>query len=229
LEAAGKNGGQFSTIDKDLLSGYVRQIYEAVLSIEPGVKSNAEEKIILKEEVREQPLQELIPEPPKIQEEPIPEKINLPIEKARQIVSEKIESSEKKETEIPATEQKVKTADSSKKSISEMYANKDVSGKPTLNEKYKSQGHIIADKLKQTPIKDLKAYIGLNKRFVFIKSLFNGNEKQYEEAISTVNSFKSYEEAIDFIESSVLNGRELKGDEPEVVEFFNLVMRRYLH
>ena len=98
-----------------------------------------------------------------------------------------------------------------------------------MNEKYKSEGKIIADKLKLTPIKDLKAYIGLNKRITFINLLFRGKEQQYEEAISKINGFKNYEEASHYIRENLLTVLDWKDDEPTVAEFFNLVMRRYLN
>ncbi len=88
---------------------------------------------------------------------------------------------------------------------------------------------MIADQLKQTPIKDLKSYIGLNKRFNFISSLFNGSEMEYDEAITRVNSFSNYEQAIQFIQQELMNKHEWKEDDPIVAEFFNLVMRRYLN
>ncbi|MEO5673462.1 MAG: hypothetical protein ABIQ74_02340 [Chitinophagales bacterium] len=115
-----------------------------------------------------------------------------------------------------------------KKTISDIYAFQK-ENKSTVNDKFKKQGPEIADKLKQTPIKDLKSYIGLNKQFAFMSKLFNADEQLYEDAIARLNSFSSYEEATGFIQSELLPSLNWSDDEPLVSEFFTLVMRRYLN
>ncbi|MEP7129027.1 MAG: hypothetical protein ABI729_09170 [Chitinophagales bacterium] len=37
LEAVGKNGGHFTGIDKDLITNYLRELYEQVLAVQPSV------------------------------------------------------------------------------------------------------------------------------------------------------------------------------------------------
>ena len=119
--------------------------------------------------------------------------------------------------------------DPSVKTISDIYADKKENGKATVNDKFKKQGLEIADKLKQTPIKDLKSYIGLNKQFAFMSKLFNADEQLYENSIAKLNSFKTYEEATGYIQSDLLPKLNWSDDEPLVGEFFTLVMRRYLN
>jgi hypothetical protein len=63
----------------------------------------------------------------------------------------------------------------------------------------------------------------------FINLLFRGREQQYEEAISKLDGFKNYDEASQYIRENLINVLDWKDDEPTVVEFFNLVMRRYLN
>lgn len=190
IETVGRNGGRFSSIDKDLLTGYVREFYELTVSIQPGanpppvinVVSNGKERMPADEPV----VQEVPPEP----------------------------NGERSDNGV-------------KKSITEIFANSGAE-KSTVNERLRKQSPEVADKLRQTPIKDLKAYIGLNKRFAFIESLFNDREQEYEDAIARVNAFKSYEEAVNFLRGEILPKYEWSNEEPLVNEFFTLVMRRYL-
>ncbi|MEO6167970.1 MAG: hypothetical protein ABIO46_13530 [Chitinophagales bacterium] len=231
LEAVGNNGGSFSSIDKDLVSNYMRELYELIVAIKPfskpqvpttiEVKPVIEEKKV--EEIMELPHQEeivpLVVKEVKIEPEIIPDKPESEIRIKEKPIEQKQLLREVKKTLVES---------GSKKSISELYAEKGETDKSTLNDKYKSQGKEIADTLKHTPIKDLKAYIGLNKRFTFINALFNGREQQYDTAISKVNSQASYEEALNYLQQEVMPEYKWKDEETAVSEFFTLVMRRYL-
>ena len=229
LEAVERNQKQFTVIDKDMLTGYVRELYEAVLTLQPAhlhlkvtplSKENESNEIHQdknliengKKEKESQKLTAVIPE--------LPHRENLNLI---------INGSEEKADQKPIAEKKITGNKGTVKTISERYSENSDNNKATLNEKYKSSGKIIADKLKQTPIKDLKSYIGLNKRFSFISVLFRGSEQQYEAAISSINSLGTYEEAMNFIRDEILTKYEWKDDEPVVAEFFNLIMRRYLN
>ncbi|MBA2408027.1 MAG: hypothetical protein H0V65_08575, partial [Chitinophagales bacterium] len=219
----------FSSIDKDLATGYIREMYECILALEsvkipralevnlePDRKkhsdesdSNTEIKKLVEDDSRngqQENYKEFLVEKPILQEE----------------IAARISGQE-------GMEEVKHVADFGlKKSISEFHAERDQK-KATLNDRYNNQGRVIADKLKQTPIKDLKSYIGLNKRFSFISSLFTGREKDYDEAITRVNDFESYDQALQFIQEDLMNKYDWKEDEPMVAEFFNLVMRRYLN
>ncbi|MBS1657030.1 MAG: hypothetical protein JST18_02910 [Bacteroidetes bacterium] len=190
IETVGRNGGRFSSIDKDLLVGYVREFYELTVSIQPGVNPPPSIQPIVTNGKE-------IPQP----EQPLTE--------------------ESREHNGEHSENGVK------KSITEIYA-KNGAEKSSVNDRFKKQTPEVADKLRQTPIKDLKAYIGLNKRFAFIETLFNDREQEYEDALTRVNNFKSYEEAVNYLRGDVLPKYEWNDEEPLVNEFFTLVMRRYL-
>lgn len=238
LEAVRNNNAQFSVLDKDLATRYVREMYELVLAVRtseitsgnnitPGIPEikPAEKPVIRSLEDKE--------ESPVVERKsaPVFNEANMeksPIKPAPEVPVQDPEL--KKELKITVEETKKSAGENgSKKSISEIYAEKKEISKSTPNEKFKTQGREIADTLKQTPIKDLKAYIGLNKRFTFINSLFNGNEKKYDEAVAKVNSFPNYEEAIRYIQDHLLPSYDWNADDPIVAELFMLVMRRYLN
>ncbi|MBA3646940.1 MAG: hypothetical protein H0W62_00050 [Chitinophagales bacterium] len=206
LDSIRKNNGQFTSIDKDLIAGYTRELYELVLTIQTV----------------NQPLQNNF-EP--IQKEEM--KIDINRTKSNGIKDKREDFLNGKQeisfNKLPPYPEEA----FQKKSIAEVYAEKNDRG--TLNEKYKKQNGELADRLKQTPIKDLKGYIGLNKRFTFINSLFNGDEKYYEEVISKLNSSRNYEEAILYVQTKLMNKLEWNASDPLVADFFHLILRRYLN
>ena len=83
----------------------------------------------------------------------------------------------------------------------------------------------LQEKLALDPIKDLKAAIGINDKFQFTATLFNGDEKAFEMAVKTINGFKIYAEAQFWIKSNLRE--QNKWDETaEVVKAFDLLVQR---
>jgi hypothetical protein len=71
----------------------------------------------------------------------------------------------------------------------------------------------------------LKAAIGVNDRFQFISTLFNGDEKAFEMAVKTINGFKIFAEAQFWIKSNLRE--QNKWDETaEAVKAFDLLVKR---
>ncbi len=204
LDSVARNDGKFTSIEKDLLTNYMRDQYELILGV--SVQSNP-----VKPAAKEPVTPHSFTTPPKDEIVVITEK---PQEVKKEVFSEKTP---------PAAD------GPGKKSLSDLYSVNKENGKATVNDKFKKQGLEIADKLKQTPIKDLKSYIGLNKQFAFMSKLFNADEQLYEEAIAKLNGFKSYEEASGYIQHELLPSLHWSDDEPLVGEFFTLIMRRYLN
>ena len=83
----------------------------------------------------------------------------------------------------------------------------------------------LQEKLALDPIKDLKAAIGVNDKFQFTATLFNGDEKAFEMAVKTINGFKIYAEAQFWIKSNIRE--QYNWDETaEVVKAFDLLVKR---
>lgn len=97
----------------------------------------------------------------------------------------------------------------------------------SLNDRHKQGKTELVERLKESPVKDLRKAIGINDRFLFINELFRGDENMYERCIKTINSFNIYAEAEYWI------SRELKvklgwKDESKAVQHFDqLVKRRF--
>jgi hypothetical protein len=97
-----------------------------------------------------------------------------------------------------------------------------------LNEKLKAEEEVpLRKKLGLTPIKDLRAEIGIGKKFEYINFLFAGDAKAYETAINELNSCPDAETARQKLNvyASVYRW-EL--EDKTIVKFVELVERRFL-
>lgn len=98
---------------------------------------------------------------------------------------------------------------------------------PSMNERLKENKTEVATMLDETPVRDLKKAISINDRYLFVNTLFRGDENMYERSIKTINGFNIYAEAQYWIQ------RELKvklswTDNNETVQLFDqLVKRRF--
>ena len=185
-----QKNGTMSRIDRDLMTGYTKELYELLLSAE-------------------HPQQEI---------QAAPAYLN-PLEHPAPV------------QEIPKPATSLKEDDEqivmSKKTLSELIGMKS-GNTPSLNEKLRRDVSDLSDKLQESPIRDLKVFIGLNRRFTFINFLFNGNADDYDLAINKLNASASYIEAINFLASSVANKNHWDENNPIVSEFYDLVRRRFL-
>src|SRR5262249_49924468 len=138
--------------------------------------------------------EEKIIQPEKIYHEPA----KYPADKTR------VEHSSKQISAFDLSSTQIKeenhSAVQTKKTISELVAEKSNSIS-TLNDRF-NPGPEISDRVKGTPIKDLKTYIGLNRRAFFADAFFKGDEEKMDELIERVSYMKNFDEAISFIKSA---------------------------
>lgn len=119
-------------------------------------------------------------------------------------------------TEIP-------TLSHQPKEINESGNNSEVS----LNDRLKQAKPEIVERLKETPVKDLRKAVGINDRFHFINELFRGDESMYERCIKTINSFSIYAEAEYWITRELKVKLGWNNDSNTVQHFDQLVKRRF--
>ncbi len=87
----------------------------------------------------------------------------------------------------------------------------------------------IGTSMQQKPIKNLKASIGMNEKFLFINELFDGDIEEYNNAIDKLNSFDSLDEAFNYINQLNENYSWEEQDSSETIDkFAYLVQRRYM-
>lgn len=97
----------------------------------------------------------------------------------------------------------------------------------SLNDKLKQGKTELVERLKETPVKDLRKAIGINDRFLFINELFRGDENMYERCIKTINSFSIYAEAEYWITRELKVKLGWNNDSEAVQHFDQLVKRRF--
>tara|TARA_R110001583_G_scaffold27778_1_gene99011 strand:+ start:41729 stop:42457 length:729 start_codon:yes stop_codon:yes gene_type:complete len=69
--------------------------------------------------------------------------------------------------------------------------------------------------------------VGLNDRIAFVKYLFEGNQEDFNRVLSQLNSFKTEEEAKDFISTMVKPEYDWRGNEEYEQRFTNLIERKF--
>ena len=136
-----------------------------------------------------------------------------------------LEGEEKKDA-LPENNEAAKESQAKKKgkNTADLFSE----GSNTLADKLKSKdGTRVADKIQKSPVKNLRAAIGINEKFLLLNELFGGKMKDYEEAINRFESCPSLEES-----SRVLNSYKNQYNwsmESEAYQTFdNLLKRKYL-
>jgi hypothetical protein len=82
----------------------------------------------------------------------------------------------------------------------------------------------VSEILKTKPITNLSKAIGINDKFLFIREIFNGNEKAYSQVIIKLEEINSLSEAREIIMSSSDSDKENK----VIEQLLNLVKRKLL-
>jgi hypothetical protein len=97
----------------------------------------------------------------------------------------------------------------------------------SLNEKLKDSKADLADRLKESPIRDLKKAIGINDRYLFINDLFKGDEAMFERSVKTLNNFSILPEAEFWMQRELKMKLGWKEENLLAQQFAQLVRRRF--
>jgi len=94
--------------------------------------------------------------------------------------------------EMPATSKKT-----SKVQEIDLFASEE----PAFNIKLKdAREKSFGPKIPSDRIENLKTAISINEKFMFINELFDGNLREYNETVETLNGFKTLDQAADFLD-----------------------------
>ena len=106
------------------------------------------------------------------------------------------------EKESPVREM-VEPEASSSEGLSSYFGDDDagfeLSTSETLGEKMMHEDHSLAAKLQQNPVRDLKAVIGINDKFLFVNELFGGSMEKYNKSIENLNDLKTLNGAMIYL------------------------------
>lgn len=160
-----------------------------------------------------------------------------PITKSSIILSEEPAADTKKQT----TQTSGKSTSSKDNSINNHHEEEEHI--PTVNDKFihKTDPKTLNDKLTTTSEKkslakqyiadkkvtSIKTSIGINQRFMFIKKLFEGNKLDYDNAISSVDDFREYETASDYLIDNYAQKYNWSEKEQEVNELLLIISRKF--
>ncbi len=86
----------------------------------------------------------------------------------------------------------------------------------------------VAERLRRTPIEDLRKAIGLNQKFQFINDLFKGDSTRYNLLIDEVNSAPSLDDALALLGASNDRLDSPDDDDKVALTLLQLVERRFL-
>ena len=74
---------------------------------------------------------------------------------------------------------------------------------------------------------DVRKFIGINEKFVFINELFRGNRDAYEQVLTELIEFYSTEDAIDWLNQTVARPYDWKEDDFNVQDFYRVLESYY--
>lgn len=92
---------------------------------------------------------------------------------------------------------------------------------------------IVADLFEEAPKKSLNdklhgdIQIGLNDRIAFVKNLFNGSQEDFNRVVSQLNTFKSHNEAIKFINKMIKPDYNWSEKEEFEERFMTIIERKF--
>ena len=69
----------------------------------------------------------------------------------------------------------------------------------TLGDRMMQEDNSLAAKLQQNPVRDLKAAIGINDKFLFVNELFAGSMEKYNKSIENLNDLKTLNGAMIYL------------------------------
>lgn len=185
MSDSGMTEGDISSLERDLLLSYIRDLYEIVLDDKKNeiqakqtvTKSIAVAPAIKIEKVV-QPQVEPIVEPSKM-EEVIEEKI-VEVEKVREtiqpIVSIKTASAN--------------VANQNTEALDEMFADDKITD--------------LSDKLALTPVKDLTKSMGINERIFTQQELFGNDNEVFNSTLQNLNNCQNFDEAKQYLFDNVI-------------------------
>ncbi len=98
----------------------------------------------------------------------------------------------------------------------------------TLNDELTAgQRATLVDIHQQQKIANIKSYIGVNQRFMFIRELFNNNAEEYNQALDKLEQQNTYIEAFNYLRNHYAQPNRWKMDSEEVVEFLEIIAKRF--
>lgn len=126
---------------------------------------------------------------------------------------------EKEDREVDESKDDQKAEDDSDQSVLNDSFEKE---NKTLNDKLQKKKKTLAERHEEEKLKDIKNSLSINQRFMFINTLFSGNEQEFQNTIDKIES-SSFDDAVDYLKQ---NFDHWNLESEEVEEFFEIIEKR---
>jgi len=98
----------------------------------------------------------------------------------------------------------------------------------TVNEIHSNKiSETVGDALKKLNRNSIRSSISLNQKFMFVNSLFKGDNEKFEQTLIKIEGMNSRQEIIHFLDETVSAKNEWDPESEEVMEFYELVVSRF--
>lgn len=215
-----KDPDNIMRIDMDIMASYVRELYDAILSPDPGHAAKHESTLRKPSPPRQpEPPAEVAP-PPAVSAPPVMKEAAPP--PPAPVQEEAPAPAPPSPAPVVVEHKPIQVMPAAPRNLEPLPAGIDV----LFEEK---QAKELSEKLSELPIADLKKAIALNDRLLLTSELFAGDGKAFEAAIGGINNLSSFEEAQNYlIEHCVVRYQwtDKKRLEP-AKNFIKLVRRRF--
>lgn len=240
LIAIFEEADDLSTIERDLLLKRIQELYELVLLSETDEDKRNPTKAVINQPTPTPPPPVVVEtpkvEPPKVVQKPQPVAPPPVIEQPKPQPKSKpvIIETPKPVVETPKVEKRPVYTEPKKVKQPEFIATTASSDQNIADEiedlfEFKSATD-LSEKLSDAPIKDLKASMSINERFLTISELFKGNAARYNEVVEVLNGLSNFDQAKSYLMKVVIPEFDWTTEKKQDLakRFIKKVNRRFL-
>jgi hypothetical protein len=199
-----------STLERDLLLGYIRELYDIALDDKPA-RIKPVVKVIQEEVVLPAPAEEKLVHHPQVT-------VATPVEIQQIATAPKPVIPEVKIPEPAKVHDKIPVALSpnSEDAAAEIFADERIAD--------------LSDKLSLSPIADLTKSMGINERVFTQQELFGNDQSAFNEIMGTLNQFKSFDDAKQYLTDHVMYkyGWTAENKVKKAATFVRHIKRKYI-
>jgi len=186
--------------------------YQPVVQKTEKIPDPVIKEVPVKQAVRTEPIPEIV--------EPAPAEEKKPVVKS--IRAKQPSEDKEKKTDKISTYEKPDTANQEPGIIADKFTGKSTNINEQLGT-FKAEDD-VTELMKSKPIQNLKAAIGLNDKFLFIREIFNGDKEAYDQAINRLEEAGSTEDA----KAVIVSYTGISEESEAVKQLMDLVKRKHI-
>jgi hypothetical protein len=205
---------QPADIEIDLLKHYLRDAYDAVNQLNASNGNPGGDKG--GGDVEKKSVQEAA--------EPVSEAEASPASPAPEVENVKPQQDSKEESEAQQ-ESAASTKEPEEKEEEKATSQEEQDIKATLNDRFKKQEVLLSERVADRG--DLRKIIDLNKRYLYVNELFDGDEDQYERAITALNKMPDYQRAAKYVAENLENQNNWREHQKYRDLFYRSLQKRF--